>query len=446
LSASFRIGRGAAGDSWRIVGPARVDGALVPPGDKSIAHRAVLLAALGRGATTLRGLPSGDDVGSTLAAVQSLGVAVRGDRAACVVTGGGLAGLHPARVAIDCGNSGTTMRLLSGILAAQPFASRLTGDASLERRPMRRVVEPLVAMGARIDCEGRDGRAPLRFAAPPARLHGRVHRLAVDSAQVRSAILFAGLYAGGPTRLEPAGAARDHTERMLGACGVRIASDRGGTTLQPTHGRGWSAFEAWIPGDVSSAMFWIAAVAARRGDARLIVERVGLNPGRVQAIELLVRAGARIEMQRGGQSHGEPWGTIVARGGGFAALRLTSRDTVQCLDEIPALAAAAAMAGAALTVRDAGELRVKESDRIAGVVRVLTAFGARARARRDGLDLEPGARLQPARVSSAGDHRLAMMAAMLALSAPGESTVGDIACVRTSYPEFAADLRRLTGL
>ena len=445
MSASIRTGRSAGGESWRIAGRARVDGTLAPPGDKSIAHRAVLLAALARGASTLRGLPAGADVASTRAAVRALGVGLRGDAAVCVIEGSGLYGLHPARGDIDCGNSGTTMRLLAGILAAQPFASRLTGDASLGRRPMRRIVEPLLAMGARIRCEGRDGRPPLRFDPPPARLQGRTHTLSVDSAQVRAAILFAGLFAGGPTRIRPASAARDHSERMLRACGVRVESDRLGTLLEPTHARGWSAFDAWIPGDVSSALFWIAATAALDAKARLTVERVGLNPGRIRAVELLMRAGARIAVRPGGESRGEPWGTIVVRGGGLGALRIAGDDTVQCLDEIPAIAAAAAIAGAGLAVRDAAELRVKESDRIAGVVRVLAAFGARARARRDGFDLDAGTPLQPARVHAAGDHRLAMMAAVLALATAGESRIDDVACVGTSYPEFVADLRRLTG-
>jgi 3-phosphoshikimate 1-carboxyvinyltransferase len=422
-----------------------VDGVVRPPGDKSIAHRAVLVAALGRGASALHDLPAGDDVGRTLAAVRALGAGVRRDGTTCVVQGTGLHGLHPARGDLDCGNSGTTMRLLCGLLAGQPFASRLVGDASLLRRPMRRIAAPLAAMGARIVCEGVDDRPPLRVGPAPGPLHGIRHAIAIDSAQVRSAILFAALYAGGPTRIEPAGAARDHTERMLRAAGVRVVADAAGLLLVPTHGRGWGAFETRIPGDVSSAAFWIGLTAASEPHARLRVERVGLNPGRARFLELLRAAGAHITVQERGTQRGEPWGTIAVHGGGFGPLRLSGADTVRCLDEIPALAAAAALCGAALAVRDAAELRAKESDRIAGVVRVLGAFGARARACRDGFDLEARARLRPARVASGGDHRLAMMAAMLALGVTGESRIDDVACVRTSYPEFAADLRRLGG-
>jgi len=445
LSAPIRIGRTSGRESWRIAGPVRVDGRVVPPGDKSIAHRAVVLAALGRGASVLRGLPSGEDVGRTLAAMRALGARVRHDAAMCVVEGDGLHGLHPARSDLDCGNSGTTMRLLCGVLAAQPFASRLVGDASLERRPMRRVVAPLVAMGARITCEGREDRPPLVIESPSAPLAGITHRLRVDSAQVRSAILLAALYAGGTTRIVPAASARDHSERMLRACGVRVASDRSGTTLVPTQARGWGAFEAWIPGDLSSALFWIGLAAAGPAAAQLRVERVGLNPGRARAVALLVAAGARITTQVGGESRGEPWGTITVRGGGFANLHLRAADTVQCLDEIPALTAAAAITGAAIAVRDAAELRAKESDRVAGVARIATAFGARVRTRADGFDVAAGTRLRAAHVGSQGDHRLAMMAAMLALASDGESRVDDVGCVRTSYPEFTADLVRLAG-
>jgi 3-phosphoshikimate 1-carboxyvinyltransferase len=445
LAASFRAGRGPAGESWRIEGPARMDGVVQPPGDKSIAHRSVVVAALGRGSSVLHDLPAGEDVGRTLSAMRALGASARRDGRTCVIAGAGLHGLHRARAAIDCGNSGTTMRLLAGVLAAQPFASRLTGDASLLARPMQRVASPLTAMGARIACEGRAGRPPLRIEPAVEPLHGVTHKVAVDSAQVRSAILFAALYAGGPTRIVPAGAARDHTERLLAACGVRVVSDAGGLLLVPTHARGWGALEAHIPGDVSSAAFWVG-LAAAVPQARLRVERVGLNPGRARFLELLRAAGARIAVHVLGESNREPWGTIEVEGGGFGALALGGADAVRCIDEIPALAAAAALAGARMRVRGAADLRSKESDRIAGTVRVLTAFGARARARRDGFDLESAPRLRAARVASGGDHRLAMMAAILALGVAGESHIEDVGCVRTSYPEFGADLRRLCGV
>jgi len=430
--------------AWRLRGPARVEGVVEPPGDKSIAHRAVLLAALATGTCELRHLPEGEDVRHTLGAVEALGVRVEKVADASRVHGVGLRGLHPAGSPLDCGNSGTTMRLLAGVLAAQPFESVLRGDASLSSRPMLRVAEPLRSMGARVECLGRDGRPPLRNHGPSQGLLGACdHVLEVDSAQVRSAILLAGLHAAGPTRIRPAGASRDHTERMLRARGLHLVRDGRGLVLYPTQpARGWSAFDLRVPGDLSSAAFAVGLAAATPG-ARLRVVRVGLNPGRARYLEILRRAGARIEVAVEGDAGGEPWGELRVVGGRLADLRLAGEDVVQCLDEIPALLAAAAAAGCGAVVRDAHELRVKESDRIAGLATLLAAFGAEVRELPDGLVLRASARLRPARVRSGGDHRLAMAAAALATRAAGESRVEDVDCVRTSYPEFAAHLNRL---
>ena len=431
------------GDAWWIRGPLGVRGTLAPPGDKSIAHRAQLLAALGRGTSELRGIPDALDVLSTLTALESLGVPVerRGD--VWRVHGAGLRGLHPSAAPIDCGNSGTTMRLLSGVLAAQPFPSLLCGDASLSRRPMRRIAEPLRAMGASIECLGEGERPPLRIAPPRAGgLLGVAHTLSVDSAQVRGAILLAGVHAEGPTRIHPVGAARDHTERMLRALGVCIRSNSGGIELFPTQPGGWRAGDFSVPGDPSAAAFFAAAAAGTAGSA-LRVERVGLNPGRIRCFEILRSAGSAVHVQPRGESMGEPWGEVEVRGRLVRPLRLAGDDVVQCIDEIPALLVAAALAGVGAELRDAAELRVKESDRLAAMSAVLAAFGARVQRRRDGLRLEPGARLRPARVDSGGDHRIAMAAAILAAGASGESCIRGVDCVRTSYPNFAADFHRL---
>jgi 3-phosphoshikimate 1-carboxyvinyltransferase len=429
-------------ESWNVRGAQRLDGALRPPGDKSIAHRAVLLAALARGRCRLEGLPDGDDVRRTLRAVQALGVRAELQDDVWRLDGVGPRGLCAARHPIDCGNSGTTMRLLAGVLAAQPFSTLLVGDASLSRRPMGRIAAPLRRMGAHVECLGPDERPPLRLGGGPGRLRGTTHRLAVDSAQVRSALLLAGLLATGPTSIEPTGASRDHTERLLQARGVHLVADTGGLWLHPTRPHGWTGFDARIPGDVSSAAFAVALAAATPG-SRLHVLGVGLNPGRSRYLEVLRAAGARIAVLQRGLEQGEPWGDLRVEGGALSGWSLRGPDVVRCLDEIPAICAAAAVAGCGARLRDAAELRVKESDRIAGLAALLRAFGARVEELPDGLRLAAGTRLRAARFASRGDHRLAMAAAVLALASPGTSRVDDTACVRTSYPGFTADFGRL---
>jgi 3-phosphoshikimate 1-carboxyvinyltransferase len=431
-------------NAWRVLGPARLRGDLAPPGDKSVAHRAVLLAALSSGACELRDLPTGDDVRRTLEAVAALGVRVEPMSHGVRVHGVGLRGLHPSRAPLDCGNSGTTMRLLAGILAAQPFASVLVGDASLSRRPMRRVASPLRAMGGRVECLGAGDRPPLRIQGPSrGPLQGGECVLEVDSAQVRSCVLLAALHASGPTRVVPAGASRDHTERLLRALGVRLERAGDALVLYPTlPSSGLQGFDLRVPGDLSSAAFFVAMAAATPG-ASLRVSRVGLNPSRARYLDILRAAGARLRVVPGGEERGEPWGEVQVEGGSLRSLHLAGDDVVQCLDEVPALVVAAAAAGCEAEVRDATELRVKESDRIAGLARLLEAFGASVLERRDGLTLRAGSRLRPARVASGGDHRLAMAAALLATRVAGESRVEDVACVATSYPGFATDLVRL---
>ena len=431
------------GDAWIVRGPSGVQGVLTPPADKSLAHRAIILASLSAGACHVRGLSGAEDVGRTLAAMRGLGVRMESVAHGVRVHGVGANGLRAAPAPLDCGNSGTTMRLLCGVLAAQPFASYLAGDASLSRRPMRRLSEPLGAMGARVHCLGPDGRPPLQVDAVPARLRGVEHRLAVDSAQVRSALLLAGLYADGPTRLRPAGAARDHLERLLAALGVHVVRQADALVLEPPRAP-WTGFDFEVPGDLSAAAFFVAW-AMQPGSAGLRVERVGLNPGRRRYLELLQDAGATLSLFPGTGGLGEPAGAFEVRGPLRHGLDLCGTDVVRCIDEIPALVASGAVGGVAVRVRDAAELRVKESDRIAGIVRLLRAFGAEAAEQPDGLWLAPGARLRPAQVSADGDHRLAMAGAILAAAASGDSRIDGVGCVRTSYPEFAADFARLAS-
>lgn len=428
-------------DHWSIRGPLTCMGSFAPPGDKSLAHRAFLLASLAAGPCQLHRVPASDDVLRTRVALMQLGVEVHDDGVACTVRGVGLRGLRPAGAAIDCGNSGTTMRLLLGVLAAQTFESQLTGDASLLRRPMRRVVAPLRAMGADVTCHGADDRPPLRIGAPFGEtLRGVEHRLQVDSAQVRSAILLAGLHARGRTRVRPVGAARDHTERMLRALGVDLECSAGATELHPKP-ETWEGFTFHVPGDLSALAFFIGALSL--GDV-LEARGVSLNPGRMRYLEIVRDAGLEVQAVEEGRDLGEPWGTLRLRGALRRSIQLAGQDTVRCIDEIPALLAAAATAGVEARVEDAAELRHKESDRIAAMVELLRRFGARVHATSDRVHVEAGASLRAARVASHGDHRVAMAAAVLATGVRGESIVEDIGCVATSYVDFAQDLQRLS--
>lgn len=441
------VNRRATG--WRIKGRVGIAGRLAPPPDKSLSHRAVLLAGLAAGTSTLQGLSVGEDVQRTVAALVALGISIEpqpvlaSGQQVWEVRGRGIRGLHPSRLPIQCGNSGTTMRLLGGILAAQPFGSILVGDASLMQRPMQRIATPLNHMGAGIETAGAGGRPPLHVGLTPGtHLQGRTHRLKVDSAQVRSAILLAGLFAQGPTIVHPASAARDHTERMLGSLGVHIQQRPDGTVLYPTQQQGWPAFRMTLPGDASSAAFFVALASAIPG-AHLEVQSCSLNPGRIRYLDVLRRAGAKIEVHPGAPSLGEPQGSFHVRGRRLDRLQLQGSEVVACIDEIPALLVAAAVSGGAAEVRDATELRVKESDRIAGMTEILTRFGANVRTQRDGMTLSSGSVLCAARVESHGDHRLAMAAAMLASQAAGDSSVDNTDCVATSYPEFPTDFNRL---
>ncbi len=427
-------------DAWIIRGPVRVHGKLEPPADKSLAHRALILAGLAAGPSSLRGFSEAEDVERTLSALIQLGVGAERRSTSVDIRGAGLHGLRAAGAALDCGNSGTTMRLLCGVLAARPFASQLEGDASLSRRPMRRVAAPLRAMGAVIECMGHEERPPVHLEAGLG-LRGMTHTLTVDSAQVRSALLLAGLRAQGTTRIEPAGVARDHTERMLRALGVRCDTGAAGLVLEPPD-HDWSGFELDLPGDPSAVAFF-AAWAMASGGGELRAERVALNPGRVRYLELLRQAGAETTIQSERSDLGEPVGSIEVKGALAADIELRGADSVQCIDEIPALIAAAAVSGVGAIVHDASELRVKETDRIASLVQLLRAFGAQAGATPDGLQLAPGAALHPAEVTSGGDHRIAMAGAILAAAARGTSRIAGTRCVRTSYSGFARDFARL---
>jgi 3-phosphoshikimate 1-carboxyvinyltransferase len=415
----------------RIVRPAsRVEGRLQVPGDKSVSHRALILGALAQGVSTVRGLAPGADVRATLACLRELGVTVRaaGDPGALAVHGRGLRGLTQPAGTLDALNSGTTARLLMGVLAAHPFDTTLTGDASLRRRPMRRVTEPLAAMGARI--ETADGRLPA--AVHGTSLHGVTWAPPVPSAQVKTAVLLAGLQAEGETTVVEAALTRDHTERAFRQFGADMRIEglrvtvRGGTPLRAT--------DIVVPGDPSSAAFFAAAAAALPG-SRVEITGVGLNPTRIGFLDVLRRFGARVTVHVEDDRAAEPIGSIVVEHGARRAVSIDAGEVPGLIDELPVLGAIAAMGGA-ITVRGAAELRVKESDRIHALVTGLAGFGATVEEYQDGFSVSAAARLTGATVDAAGDHRLAMAFAVVALGAVGPSRISGAEAVAISYPGF----------
>jgi 3-phosphoshikimate 1-carboxyvinyltransferase len=437
-----------------VVHPAQgpLSGSVPVPGDKSIAHRAILLAGLAAGTSRITGGALGEDNIATLGALRAMGVRASEDAGELVVEGVGLDGLRAPEVALDCGNSGTTMRLLAGILAAQRFATELTGDASLSRRPMARVAAPLRLRGARI--EGvldtkRPGEitAPLRIGPLPLPhvLSELEYETPVASAQVKSAILLSGLWSDGPTIVREPLVSRDHTERMLSALGVPLRSVGAMVQLDPS---GWAgvlpAFTIQVPGDLSAAAFLIVAAQIVPG-SRVDVRRVGLNPTRTGLLEILRDMGGVAHAETRGDELGEPIGDIHAAAAALDGVRTGGEVVTRAIDEVPILCALAARASGRTEIFDAAELRVKESDRLATMASVLAAFGVKVEERRDGLVIEgsPGRPLRAATVASRGDHRVAMTAAILGLVADGPTRITDVACIATSFPRFAGTLRAL---
>jgi 3-phosphoshikimate 1-carboxyvinyltransferase len=442
--------------SWRVepAGAAGLAGTVAVPGDKSIGHRAVLFAALTDGACPVRGLSGGEDNLRTVAALQALGVAIEpaDGGTAALVRGVGLRGLKRAAGALDCGNSGTSMRLLAGLLAAQSFPSTLTGDEYLQRRPMRRVVEPLERMGGRVS--GRPGAKPgevlppLHIAPSTGRLAGIDYTLPVASAQVKSAVLLAALGAEGVTTVREPGPTRDHTERMLAALGAPLTRPAPGVArVDPAGWDGRLAAQPFVvPGDPSSSAFLIAAGVLAGGVAGVRVRGVCVNPTRTGFLDALAAMGAAVRADDARDEGGEPVADLAAtRADGLVGVELGGDLVVRAIDEVPVLAVVAACARGTTTVRDASELRVKESDRVATTVRMLRAFGVTAEERPDGLVVEglAGRPLAAAVVDAAGDHRIAMAAAIAALCADGPSRIDDVANVATSFPTFAPLLRTL---
>jgi 3-phosphoshikimate 1-carboxyvinyltransferase len=406
-------------------------GAVRVPGDKSISHRAVMLGALAEGRTRVSGFLEGEDCLRTLQAFQAMGVRVeRAGATALVVHGVGLGGLKAPARELDLGNSGTSMRLMAGLMSGQPFATTLAGDASLSRRPMQRIIEPLARMGARIDSV--DGHAPLRVAANRG-LKGIHHASPVASAQVKSGVLLAGLYASGRTEVTEPAASRDHTERMLRAFGVAVEAEPGRAALaggQPLKG---TSIE--VPADISSATFFMVGAAIAPG-SDVTLTGVGVNPTRTGIIEILRRMGADLEVAGERVLGGEPVADIRVRGSALRGIAIGHDLVASAIDEFPAVFVAAACARGVTEVSGAGELRVKESDRIQAMCEGLVALGVSAQPQADGVRI-CGGRLRGGRVDSRGDHRVAMSFAMAGLRAEQPVTILDCANVDTSFPGFA---------
>ena len=421
--------------------PRGVRGRVRPPGDKAISHRYALLAALADGRSEIRGYSTGGDCASTVRCLRALGVAIDevgrdSSGLTLTVNGRGLGGLSAPAGVLDAGNSGSTMRMLAGILSAHPFQTTMTGDDSLRRRPMRRVIVPLEQMGARIGSE--DGR-------PPLSIHGTSSIQAIEfapevpSAQVKTAVLLAGLHANGITTVHEPLATRDHTERALHAFGVRVEAR--GRSVSVRGGQRLTARDLEVPGDISSAAFWMVAAAALAG-SEVEIESVGTNPTRTGIIDVLRRMGADVTVGGDGSNVGEPIGTIRVRHGRLGTAVIDPEEVPGVIDELPVLGALATHGGE-LRVTGAQELRVKESDRISALADGLRRMGADIDELPDGFHVRGTHRLSGGEVDARNDHRLAMAFAVAALGASGPTTIHDAGAAAVSYPEFFAVLESL---
>jgi 3-phosphoshikimate 1-carboxyvinyltransferase len=430
-----------------IILPAKkIRGRVQMPGDKSISHRAAMIASLAEGPSKIRNFSTSADCAATLSCLTALGVVIERDNTTLVISGAGMDGMRPSAGPLDCANSGTTMRLLAGILAGQNFASTLTGDDSLRSRPMHRIIEPLQMMGARISSH--DGRAPI-IVHGHRELEAISYELLVASAQVKSCILLAGLSARGQTEVFEKEITRDHTERMLRSFGVSVETVDGkregkNTRFAAVKGPArLSAHDLSIPGDISSAAFFIAAAALLPGSS-LEVSDVGVNPTRVLFLKQLSALGLEVEVTSVRESSNEPVGLVRVRGseGQTSSARSDSPTIIrgfvvpQLIDELPLLAVVGSQMKGGIEIRNAAELRVKESDRIATTAQNLRAMGAEVEEFDDGLRVGGGARLRGAKIDPRGDHRIAMAFAVAALLADGETEITNAACVAVSFPEF----------
>jgi 3-phosphoshikimate 1-carboxyvinyltransferase len=426
-------------ESQIVVRPARnLRGTVSLPGDKSISHRYAMLAAIADGPSRLENYSTGADCASTLGCLRSLGVKWErkdGPDSIIEVQGSGPSLTAPGQP-LDCGNSGSTIRMLSGIVAGQRFASEMAGDESLSRRPMERVIAPLTAMGAEI--RSQNGRPPLLISG--GNLKGITYRMPVASAQVKTCLLFAGLLADGETRIEEPLRTRDHGEVALRAFGAQL--ERKGNEVRIRGGQRLRGIQTRVPGDLSSAAFFLCA-AALFPASQLAVTNLLMNPTRARLLDILMQLGLRISVTQLDEIHGELVGTLQVEGGWLKGATISGADTAALIDEIPVLAAIAPYTEEGIEVRDAKELRVKESDRIASIATNLRAMGAEVEEREDGLQIPGRQVLRGTTLDSFGDHRIAMAFTIAALRAQGETLIRGSECAAISYPEFFSVLEGL---
>lgn len=409
---------------------------LTVPGDKSISHRAVLMNSIAKGQAELRNLGPGADVLSSIGCMRQLGVEIRENQGVYRIDAEGFDGLIESRPPLDCGNSGTTTRLLSGILAGEPFSSVLVGDQSLSRRPMRRIATPLRQMGASVEGD------TLPLTIRGGQLHGVEYQPEVASAQVKSCVLLAGLFGDGPTTVIEPVPTRDHTERLLRAMGAKVEIEPPRITIHPP--AELRAVDIDVPGDFSSAAFWLVAGLLLPG-ACVTVRNVGMNDSRTGLLDVLLEMGAHIEVQASRQVGGEPVADLVAEHSKLRGASIGGAIIPRLIDEVPILAAAAALADGATTIRDAAELRVKESDRIAAVAAGLSAMGVKVEELPDGMVIHGQSSLASASLETLGDHRLAMAWAVAGLASSKGVRIDDRECASVSYPSFWTDLEQFAA-
>ena len=416
----------------------RASGSVRVPGDKSLSHRALILAALADGRSRVRGLLDSADVRSTAGALGALGASIEWHDGEALIEGHGRRGLRPPTQDLDCGNSGTTTRLLAGVVAGHPFGARFIGDESLSRRPMKRIKQPLEAMGATVELERGDG---LPMVVRGADLHPVVWETPIASAQTKSAILLGALVAGVRAEVREPAPTRDHTERLLAAMGVPVAQDHGRIVVEAVSALDPLDFD--VPGDPSSAAFLVAlGLMADEGEVRL--PNVGLNERRIGFLEVVRRMGGMVGWETERSTGGEPVGTIHAKPSQLRGITIEGAEVPAMIDELVLVACLAARAEGVTTVRGAEELRVKESDRIATVVQNLRAVGARAEETTDGFVIHGERAPRRGVVRTRGDHRVAMAFGVLSVLPENDIHIDDRACVGVSYPQFWDDLERLT--
>jgi len=422
------------------VHPAKaVKGEIAVPGDKSISHRSIILGSIARGVTTVSGFLRGEDNIATLNAFRAMGVTIEDDGVTLRIQGKGLHGLAEADDVIDCGNSGTSIRLLTGLLAGQSFFSVLTGDKYLRKRPMKRVVTPLAAMGARIAGRAGGEKAPLGISGGA--LAGISYDSPVASAQVKSAILLAGLYANGETSVREPHLSRDHSERMLKHFGADI--DACGTEVKIRGGRELTAQDIVVPGDISSAAFFMVAGLITPG-SELLIKGVGVNPTRTGIIDILTLMGGRITLLNTRVVSGEPIADILVQSSALHGIEISGDLVPRAIDEFPVISVAAAVASGSTVIKDARELRVKETDRIKAMADNLRLAGVRVEEADDGMTVHGAERFTAFHADSCGDHRIAMSMLVAGLVANGPCTVDDTECIATSFPNFFTLLEQVS--